>query len=254
MVLTPERMQVSLRRRMRWPLLIAPRWCESKKCGKPLDKHGDHRAACMRTGRVRRRAKPLEKTWARVFREAGGRVQENVFLKHMGIPGVPASDGRRIEVLATGLPLERGIPMAVDATLVSPLHADGTAWAKADTVAGTSIARGETDKRRTYPELVHSPLVKLTTMACEVGGRWSQQCVRIVKELAWARARSAPRVLQLATYHAFAARWWALLSCAQQDCLAASLLDDGLALLDGCDGAEPALTDVLLDNAYGAES
>ena len=53
----------------------------------------------MRSGRVRRRARPLERTWARVFREAGARVQENMLLRDMAIPGIVASDGRALEVV-----------------------------------------------------------------------------------------------------------------------------------------------------------
>ena len=36
-------------------------------------------------------------------------------------------------------------------------------------------------------------------------------------------------------------------SCTQQDCLAATLVDDGLLLLDGHDALEPELTEVIVD-------
>ena len=245
----PSRMQVALRRRLRMPLPLAPRKCDGRTCRKLLDTLGDHRAACMRTGRVRRRARPLEKIWVWVLREAGARVQEKVMLRDMGIPGVQPADGRQLEIVATGLPLEQGVPMAVDVTMVSALHGDGTIWADADTVPGVSIRRGERKKATTYPELVSSPLVRLVTLACEAGGRWSLQCCSLVQGLAAARARSAPRVLQAATRRAFAARWWSMLSCCQQDSFAASLLEEGLALLDGCDGDDPCLFDVLVDDA-----
>ena len=39
------------------------------------------------------------------FREAGARVRYNVFLRDVNV-GVPAADGRRIEVLATSRSLE----------------------------------------------------------------------------------------------------------------------------------------------------
>ena len=41
-------------------------------------------------------AKPLERVWARVFREAGGRVREHVFLRNMGVPGIDTDDPRQI--------------------------------------------------------------------------------------------------------------------------------------------------------------
>ena len=92
--------------------------------------------------------------------------------------------------------------------------------------------------------------MKLTTLACEVGGRWSNNCANILANLAAARARAAPRHLQLAARLAFESRWWALLSCAQQDALAATLVDDGVLLLDGHDGAIPEAADVILDELH----
>ena len=221
---------------------------------KELDLLGDHWAACMRSGRVRRRARPLEKVWARVFREAGARVQENVLLRDLAIPGVAITDGRALEIIATGLPLARGVPLAVDATMVSPLHCDGKPWTRAAAVPGASLERAADSKSSTYPELVDSDAVTLTALACEIGGRWSAKFVEVVQQLAVARSRSAPRHLQLSARLAFESRWWALLSCAQQDALAATLVDDCLTLL-GADAAMPFPVDVIVNEAaaeYGA--
>ena len=214
---------------------------------KELDLLGDHWAACMRSGRVRRRARPLEKTWAKVFREAGARVQENVLLRDLAVPGIAVTDGRALEIIATGLPLARGVPLAVDATMVSPLHFDGKPWARAAAVAGASLDRATGSKASTYPELVGSDMVTLTTLACEIGGRWSAKCAEVLQQLAVARARSAPRHLQLSARLVYESRWWTLLSCAQQDALAATLIDDSLVLLDGRDEPEPFTVDVILD-------
>ena len=58
------------------------------------------------------------------MREAFARVATNV-LRDMNV-GVPLADSRRIEMLATGLPLWQGAQVAVDTTLVCPLAmADG---------------------------------------------------------------------------------------------------------------------------------
>ena len=168
--LRPLRMQVALRRRLRWPLPLGPRRCGGTGCRHELDPMGDHWASCMRTGRVRRRARPLERAWARIFREAGGRVLENVFVRDLGIAGVRPGDARRLEVVATGLPLARGVPLAVDATMVSVLHCDGSPWARADQTPGVALGRAENSKNATYPELVASSTALLTTLACEVGG------------------------------------------------------------------------------------
>ena len=91
------------------------------------------------------------------------------------------------------------------------------------------------------------PLALLVTLACEIGGRWSEGTIELVEQLAKARARGEPRRMQVAAQHAFAARWWALLSCAQQEALAASLLGDGLPLLDGHDGHGPIASEVMVD-------
>ena len=46
--------------------------------------------------------------WARVLQEAGGRVRENYPLSDAGVLGISARDGRRIEVVASGLSYARG--------------------------------------------------------------------------------------------------------------------------------------------------
>ena len=171
-------------------------------------------------------------------------------LRDMGIAGISVQDGRHLEVVATGSPLAQGIPLAVDATMVSVLHANGDPWARADVRAAVAIERAEKDKDNTYPELVQSAVAKLTTLACETGGRWSAACHDVVTQLATARARAAPNHLQLSARLAYEARWWAILSCAQQDALAATLVDDGILLIDGHDGMAPELVEVLVDQRH----
>ena len=48
----------------------------------------------------------------------------NVFLRDLDLP-LGAMDQRLIEVIAEGLPVFHGAQLAIDATLVSPLRADG---------------------------------------------------------------------------------------------------------------------------------
>ena len=134
----PLRMQIALRRRLRLPLPLCASRCNGKACRKLLDRLGDHRASCQLAGRLKRRSRPLERVWARFFREAGARVVEHAFLRDTSIPGIRADDGRHVEILASGLPLYHGVPLAVDASLVSPLHADGTPWAHAASQDGVA--------------------------------------------------------------------------------------------------------------------
>ena len=142
------------------------------------------------------------------------------------------------------------VPLGVDATLVSPLHGTGEPWDRAQVDPGVSLVRAEKAKADTYPELVQSPVALLTTLACEVGGRWSTACHEVVEQLARARARAAPPHLQVAARRAYESRWWAMLSCTQQDSLAATLVDDGLLLLDGHDASEPNLVELLVDELH----
>ena len=53
------------------------------------------------SGRIRKRASPVERRVAKICHEAGARVRFNAFLRDMN---VGAADERRIEVLAQDLP------------------------------------------------------------------------------------------------------------------------------------------------------
>ena len=185
--------------------------------------------------------------WARVFREAGARVRWNVMLRDTSLPGIAASDGRRLEVVATGLPLFQGVPLGVDCTVVSPLHADGSVWSQADVRPGVAIERGEKAKTRTYPDLVGSDRLRLTTLACEVGGRWSMATVELVRALAVAKARQVPTRVRVAAQLGMERRWWSMLSVAVQDALACTLVADGVDVLDGVGGEPPTLCALLCE-------
>ena len=178
-------------------------------------------------------------------------MQTNVLLRDTNVQNVRADDQRRLEIVATGLPLHRGVPLGVDCTMTAPLHADGSPWAHAATTDGVAIQRGEASKNRTYPELLNNSQLKLTTLACETGGRWSQTCGQVVRQLARAKARTAPEERQARVAAAWASRWWSLLAVAGRSALAGTLVDDAPLLLDGVDGAEPRWPDVLLDSTPG---
>ena len=52
----------------------------------------------------------------------GMHLRENVYLRDTTQPNIDSTDSKRIEIVATGLSANKGIPLAIDATLVSPLH------------------------------------------------------------------------------------------------------------------------------------
>ena len=246
--LRPLRFQVAMRRRLRWPLPLTKHRCRGRACRQAQDEFGDHPASCPLSGLLKLRSRPIEKTWARIVREGGARVRENVSLHDAGVP-VDPQDGRAIEVVVTGLPLDHGIPIAVDATMVSPLHSNGTPYPAADARPGVALERGRREKLRTYPELASSPCLRLRTAGVETGGRLAKEGLEVIEHLAEFRARSEPQVLRRAAARAWRSRWVTMLSVACQDALAATLVDDGVQLLDSVSTGSPLSVDVWLDEA-----
>ncbi len=246
--MNPIRFQVSMRRRLRWPLPLTTHECRGRACRGLHDDKGDHPASCPRSGLLKLRSRPIEKVWVRVLREGGARVRENLMLRDAGIQVDPA-DRRAIEIVVTGLPIEHGIPVAVDATMVSPLHADGTPHRQAAERPGVALQRGRRDKETTYPELLGSSQLRLLTAGAETGGRLSHEAVRLLSELAAHKAASEPQALRAAAARAWRARWITMVSFVCQDALAATLVDDGVALLDTPALVGPLSVDVWLDDA-----
>ena len=111
----PHLFRVLLLERLQLPVPLTEATCNG--CHEPLDPLGRHRAACTRTGRIKKRSSPTERVLARVCREAGARVKFNAFL------GIRGDDERRIEVLAQDLPFFKGAQLAVDITLRGALCA-----------------------------------------------------------------------------------------------------------------------------------
>ena len=193
--------RVLLLRRLHLPLPLSSRAC---RCGRPLDCLGHHRASCSRAGVLGRRGFALESAVARVCREAGARVSMNVFLRDLDLP-IGAMDQRRIEVIAEGLPVFHGAQLAIDATLVSPLRADGEPHRRCP------------DRRRqerTYPELTGGrSRARLVVIAAETGGRFSEETQTLLRLLAGAKTRSTPKPLRIRARQSWLHRWGSLLSC-----------------------------------------
>ena len=124
-------------------------------------------------------------------------MSTNVFLTDLDLAAFNVLDGRRLEVVADGLTLFRGAQLAIDTTMVSPLHRDGSARRRAAAVDGAALEAARRRKERTYPELAgDGGRGRLVVLAAEVGGRWSTQTAQFLSALAKARALSVPQVLQ----------------------------------------------------------
>ena len=145
---------------------------------------------------------PQERTWRRIFQEAGAVVLKNQTLAEMRIEGVSPMDDRKAEIVAKDLPLGHGLPLVCDASLVSPIKANGIARPRAAHEPGVAIANIEDVKATTYPELVTSNRCKFLALAGEVGGRWSATTCRLIRDLASAKSQEA--ALRLRKSGAFA--------------------------------------------------
>jgi hypothetical protein len=230
--LSPEHFRVCLLRRLRLPLPFTNHRCS---CGGALDPLGDHRAAYATSGFLRVRSIPLERAVARICREAGGRVRTNVLLRDMNLP-CPPPDARAIEVLVSGVPLWHGAQIAIDATLVSPIHRNGEPRPRAASEPGVTLNQAARRKRtQTYPEFQSSTRCRLAVFGLEVGGRWSPEAVHLAR----ARARTEPTWARSTAAAAWALRWAALASIAAMRALAASLLDFPAHGEDAMDGPPP---------------
>ena len=234
-----------LLRRLRLALPLAPRRC---RCGRTLDELGDHRSACAQVGVLAHRAGPLERAAARICREAGARVATSVALRDLNLD-VPATDGRRIEVVANGLPLWQGAQIAVDTTLVCPVRRDGQARPGADARPGLALEQAAQRKMRTYPELQPGGRgrCRLVVFGLEVGGRFSSGTLAFIRRLARVRSRVRAPWAQIAAARALTRRWTALAGLAAMRAHAQSLLELPVSTRDAGDGAEIPLGDLLAD-------
>ena len=170
--LSAELFQVAVRRRLRWPLPLTVASCEG--CGRPIDEHGDHLSACMRSGRPQIRAGAVEAVVAQICKEAGARVRHNVLVRDLNV-AVHASDERRLEIVCNGLPVMGGSQLAIDVTLRSSPTRDGLPRGDAAWKDGAIAEGARATKETKYPELVSSGRCRLVVLGIELGGRFSQE-------------------------------------------------------------------------------
>ena len=83
-----------------------------------------------------------------------------------------------------------------------------------DSQSGATFPRARVHKYEQYPELHNSDRCFFLTCAAETGGRFSPECVGLVRALAKHRSEGAPRMLRKMTRAALIRRFWSLLSVA----------------------------------------
>ena len=198
--------RVLLLRRLQLPLHLSARVC---RCGRLSDVLGHHRSACATTGVLGRRGFAVDSAAARICREGGGRVRTNVLVRDLDLGVMNHLDGRRIEVIADGLPLFGGVQLAVDTTLVSVLH---------ETACPAEVRIS----MQVWHCGKHAPAKSAHTLNSRerAGGvRWrsGEQVVAETQDflcaLAEAKARSAPLLLQSKVRSAWLRRWRRILAC-----------------------------------------
>ena len=129
--------------------------------------------------------------------------------------------------------LHGGAQLAIDTTMVSPLHRNGVALRGASSRPGVAL----------NPELAgDGGRARLVVLAAEVGGRWSAETAQFLSELASAKVRDLPEELQDEAALAWHKRWSSVVSCAAAKSFALSLLDQAPT---GADGQTPSVHEVL---------
>ncbi len=185
--------------------------------------------SCPHSGRLPSRAFPFERALMQVCKEAGGRVSRpQPLVRRLGLSvAAPSSaDLRRLDFAVYGLPLFGGLPICVDATIVSPVSADGVPHAGCAADGDAVFQAAIRAKHATYWDLVASPHCHFLVLAAATGGRWSPELLEFVRQLARFRAESEPALLRRSYQLAFTRRWWSLLSVALHNSISESLDPD----------------------------
>ncbi len=143
----------------------------------------------------------------------------------------------------------RGVPLFADVTVVSVHTRTGAARQAAASTDACVIGSAVTTKRRKYADVHASAQAALLVLGCEVYGRWCEDAVRIIRELATLKAREAPPLLRQCAKLAWSNRWWSMVGVGVQRAIAEALLrHSGADLQAHAPLADtPPLADVLLD-------
>ena len=177
---------------------------------------------------IKRRSLLPELAWVQICSEAGGCVKHRPKLNSLAIPGVSPDDGRELDVVVGRLPLYGGKTIIGDASLRSPLSAEGVPKNHAERCAGSTFQGAYNDKARNYPELCgeHSSF-KFLVLASEVGGHLSVECHELIRQLVKCRASYHAPHLRPFIKNMYKRRWYGIISCAIQRAIAWNIAGSG---------------------------
>ena len=92
--------------------------------------------------------------------------------------------------MAGGLPIFGGRTIVADTTLRSVVTGAGDARVNAASIDGSTFPQARLDKAATYPELAsENARHKFLVLACELGGRFSEECLDLVHRLVTLKAQ-----------------------------------------------------------------
>ena len=135
----PHIFRILLLRPLRLALPPSARHC---RCRRTLDPLGDLRSACAYAAALQHLLQPrrTRRAAARVCREAGSRVTTNTRRMDFHLDDIQRQDDRRIGVIASGPLPGRGVQLAIDTALVSPLTRASKPRTRAGRYAGAAPA------------------------------------------------------------------------------------------------------------------
>ena len=163
------------------------------------------------------------------------------------------TDQRRMDLVAApgsrAVGARRGVPLFADVTIVSVHTQRGQARPTAANNDGGTMRRAVATKRQKYADVHTSRQACLLVLGCETYGRWCEDAVSIIRELASLKARQAPPLLRGCAQNAWSNRWWSLVGVGVQRAIAESLLRHGGAdlLASAPTASTPHLAEVLQD-------
>ena len=140
------------------------------------DSHGHASLTDNRWGRFNIRHIRAVAGWRQVLVEAGASIPDrNVerMLSRTNIPVAP-EDTRRLDLVAPGLNVCRGLPLFCDVTVLSPISAAGIARPGTSNQGGQLLRHAEEDNNDPYGDVIRSGLGELLCLGSEVYGRWSR--------------------------------------------------------------------------------
>ena len=122
-----------------------------------------------------------------------------------------------MDLVVSGLPLYGGRAIICDCTLRSPMSGAGVPRFHADTIEGASFSQARRDKHAKYPELLREDLQRVfLVLACEVGGRCSEECIDFLHCMSRHKSSLQAPALRKSFHLAYHRRWWSILSVAIQ--------------------------------------